>query len=169
MLTRSELPENPVVLTVVGQDGRRHTITTERVRGGRIRMACTCDASRAQGWCRHQVDLLCTRYDALANRNEDVEFHFEDIVMGTPLADTADEVDMALAEYEEALRALEGTGGVPPDGALLRTVAERASDLAAAATQLDGALARFRKRLASGASEPVQRDGRFDFGRHTLR
>ena len=38
MLTRSELPENPVVLVLQDTDGRQNVVTTERVRGGKIRM-----------------------------------------------------------------------------------------------------------------------------------
>lgn len=151
MLTRSELPENPVALAVRDSDGRKHTITTERVRGGKVRMSCTCDAGRAQGWCRHRIELLCMRYEAVVSRNEDAEFHFEDIVMGTPLADAADEVDVALADYEAALRALDEKRPAGLDGGKLRIVAELAADLAEAATQLDTAIARFRKRLESGA------------------
>jgi hypothetical protein len=161
MLTRSELPENPVVLAVRDDDGRKHTVTTERVRGGKVRMTCTCDASRSQGWCRHQIELLCTRYDAVANRSEDIEFHFEDIVMGTPLADAADEVDVALADYEAALRSLEQTRPAGLEGAKLRVVADLAADLAEAAGQLDAAIARFKKRLASSVALSVENGVRF--------
>jgi hypothetical protein len=168
MLTRSELPENPVVLAVQDADGRKHTITTERVRGGKIRMTCTCDAARTHGWCRHQIDLLCMRYEAVPNRSEDAEFHFEDIVMGTPLADTADEVDVALADYDTALRSLEAPRPAGFDGGHLRAVAELASDLAEAARQLDHAVGRFRKQLESGSAHGAERV-RIDPAMPTLR
>jgi uncharacterized Zn finger protein len=149
MLTRSELPENPVVLNVAGAAGERHRVTTERLRGGKIRMICTCDASAAEGWCRHQVELLCMRYDSVIERDETAEFHFEDIVMGTPLADTADEVELALDEFDQALTALMKR---PPgtDPADLRTMAGLADAVAEASRQLDRALERLRKRLAGG-------------------
>jgi hypothetical protein len=150
MLTRSELPENPVVLAVRDADGCHHTVTAERVRGGKIRMTCTCDMSRASGWCGHEVQLLCTRYDAVIDASEDMEFRFEDVVMGTPLADIADEVDVALADFQKALGDMDAKRPVGLDGDKLRRLAELASDLAEAALHLDGTLARFRKKLAAG-------------------
>lgn len=150
MLTRSELPENPVAIAVEDADGRRHRVTTERVRGGRIRMICTCDASRSDGWCRHQVQLLCLRYDCVVDRSEEAEFHFEDVVMGTPLADIADEVDVALGDYHIALAAIGQQRPLSLAGEALRRAAEMATDLAEAATHLDRALDRFKKKLAAG-------------------
>jgi hypothetical protein len=152
MLTRSELPENPVVLAVQDEDGRKCTVTTERVRGGRIRMLCTCDANRASGWCRHQVRLLCMRYDGVLEHSETDEFYFEDVVMGTALADLADEVDVALEEYEAALDRIDIRRPAGTESSALRAVAELAADLADAATHLDATLIRFRKRLATGAA-----------------
>jgi hypothetical protein len=148
MLTRSELPENPVALSVADAEGR-HVVTAERVRGGEVRIACTCRASTAEGWCRHQVQLLCLRYDAVIERDSEAEFHFEDVVMGTPLADLADEVDLALTDYGNALKELEAKrqSGFDPGG--LSRLAELATDLAQAASHLERALARFRKRLAA--------------------
>jgi hypothetical protein len=150
MLTRSELPENPVVLAVQDGDGRQHRIHTERVRGGKIRMTCSCDSNRAAGWCDHQVQLLCLRYDIVVERSEDMEFHFEDVVMGTPLADLADDVDVALGDYQKALDAIGLKRLAGLDSAKLHRVAEMASDLAEAANHLESALERFRKRLAAG-------------------
>ena len=149
MLTRSELPENPVALPVADAAGQ-HLVTAERVRGGHIRLHCTCAAHAADGWCRHQIELLCLRYDAVTERDSEAEFHFEDVVMGTPLADIADEVDLALADYDAALKAFEARRPAGLDGGRLRQVADLATDLAQAANHLDGALARFKKRLAAG-------------------
>jgi hypothetical protein len=148
VLTRSELPENPVTLAIASEDGEPILVTTERTRGGHIRMTCSCGAGAKEGWCRHQLELLCMRYDDVIERDEETEFHFEDIVMGTPLADTADEVDMALADYEQACAAFEAKRPVGVEPAKLKTVAELAASLAEAAQQLDRALDRFRKRLA---------------------
>ena len=155
MLTRSELPENPVSFAVEDPDGRRHRIVTERMRGGSVRMTCSCAASASQGWCRHKVELLCLRYDHLAERDEELEFRFEDIVAGTSIADVADEVDLALADYDKALASL--TKNVPTafESQTLRHVADLASDLADAARQLEVALGRFRKRLAAGSDPRV--------------
>jgi hypothetical protein len=152
MLTRSELPENPVVLAVRDHDGRQHRIQTERVRGGNVRMTCTCDANRSDGWCAHQVQLLCMRYDTVVERSEDAEYHFEDVVMGTALADLADDVDLAMGDYEKALDAmgLKRPAGLEP--VKLQRVAELASDLAEAASHLEGALGRFKKKLAAGSA-----------------
>ncbi|HEV2559262.1 MAG TPA: hypothetical protein VGU45_11595 [Microvirga sp.] len=150
MLTRSELPENPVVLAVRDPDGCLHTITTERVRGGKIRMICTCDANRASGWCEHAIQLLCTRYDSVVDPSDDLEFRFEDVVMGTPLADMADEVDVALADFHAALRDMDAKRPSGLDRDQLRRIAELATDLADTASHLDATLTRFKKKLAAG-------------------
>jgi hypothetical protein len=86
----------------------------------------------------------------VTERDSEAEFHFEDVVMGTPLADIADEVDLALADYDAALKAFEARRPAGLDAGRLRQVADLATDLAQAANHLDGALARFKKRLASG-------------------
>lgn len=149
MLTRSELPENPVALGILGEDGERLTVTAERLRSGKIRMDCSCQASAGEGWCRHQVELLCMRYDAVAERSEETELQFEDIVMGTPLADLADEVDAGLGDYFRALSDVRTKLPTGIDRSKLDLVGAVASDLAEAAKQLDSAIGRFRKRLAA--------------------
>jgi len=150
MLTRSELPQNPVVLAVQDGDGRQHRIHTERVRGGKIRMTCSCDSNRAAGWCDHQVQLLCMRYDIVVERSEDAEFHFEDVILGTALADLADDVDVALGDYRKALDAIGLKRPAGLDSAKLQRIAEMAADLSEAANHLESALGRFRKSLAVG-------------------
>jgi hypothetical protein len=152
MLSRSELPENPVALAVQDTDGRTFTVTTERVRGGRIRMTCSCSPSVAEGWCRHQVSLLCLRYDDVVDGGDSSEFHFEDIVMGTPLADAADEVDVAMEEYERALASMDASRPQGFDSHGLQALSDRAGDLADAAGQLAKAVDRLKKKLASGAA-----------------
>jgi hypothetical protein len=149
MLTRSELPENPVALSVTDENGQLQVITAERVRGGRVRIGCTCRASAEDGWCRHQVQLLCMRYDGVEQRDDEAEFHFEDIVMGTPLADLADEVDVALSDFAKSVEGLEAArrDSMAPDQ--LRRLAEIAREVAEAASHLEGTLARFRKKLAA--------------------
>jgi hypothetical protein len=148
MLSRSELPENPVALTVAAPDGV-FSVVTERIIGGRIRMACPCAEGAAQGWCGHRLRLLCLRYDDVVGQGPDDEFRFEDIVIGTPLADAADEVDLTLAEFAEARRALdERSAGRIADLPALATAAGRLSDLA---RELDRALERLKRRLAGGA------------------
>src|SRR5919202_65959 len=130
MLTRSELLDNPVVLALAdGKDGRC-TVRIERVRGSQIRMQCDCARNAQEGWCPHQVDLLCLRYDRVVDRDPEIEFQFEDIVMGTPLADVADELDMAFGDYQRAWQAFLAkrvVGTVAPGQ--LATVAELALDL----------------------------------------
>jgi hypothetical protein len=150
MLTRSELPENPVTLVLQDADGHQNIITTERVRGGKVRMTCTCEQGKSLGWCDHRVQLLCLRYDGVVEPGDDTEFHFEDVVIGTPLADSADEVEVALTDFRTALEALHLERALALNEVGLRSLADRARDLADATTHLDIALARFRKHLAAG-------------------
>jgi hypothetical protein len=147
MLSRSELPENPVALTVAAAEGVFNVIT-ERIVGGRIRMACSCAESGVEGWCGHRLRLLCMRYDDVVGQSADDEYRFEDIVIGTPLADAADEVDLALSEFAEARRALDERSAARL--ADLPALAAAASRFADVARELDRALDRLRRRLAGG-------------------
>jgi hypothetical protein len=152
MLTRSELPQNPVILAVRDPDGSHHDVVTERVRGGHVRMTCSCSDSRSAGWCRHQVRLLCMRYEAVVDRTEEVEFQFEDVVTGTSLADLADDLDVALSGYETALEEMSSKRPQGVDVAKIHRVRDLAAALVDAAAELDNALDRFRKKLAQGAA-----------------
>lgn len=149
VLTRSELEVNPVVLEIASSDGTRRTITTERTRGNRLAMSCTCDDCKRDGWCRDQVQLLCLRYDRVADGDPEIELRFEDLVVGTALADLADEVDLALADYETAAASMEKARPHDLTRAGLHRIADLASQMAEAARQLDTALTRFKRKLAS--------------------
>jgi hypothetical protein len=92
------------------------------------------------------------RYDSVVERSEELEFHFEDVVMGTPLADLADDLDVALIGYQSALDDMSAKCPAGLDGAKLHRVMDLASTLADAAAHLDTALNRFKKRLAAGTS-----------------
>jgi hypothetical protein len=70
--------------------------------------------------------------------------------MGTPLADLADDVDLAVADYRQALEAIGAKVPFGFDSVKLQRVAELASDLASAATHLESALGRFKRKLATG-------------------
>lgn len=154
MLTRSELPENPVHFAVRGEDGQTLTVSAERLRSGKIRLDCSCQGSAVQGWCRHQVDLLCLRYEGLTERREELELQFEDIVMETPLADLAGEVEAGIGDYVAAVGALRSSPLAALDHDALARVGGLAADLADTAQQLDAAIGRFRKKLAA-ARQPV--------------
>jgi hypothetical protein len=153
MLTRSELTRNRVAMTVEDGSGR-HAIVAERRRGGLVHMACSCAESAAEGWCRHQLDLLCLRYDAVVEKDDEAEFHFEDIVLGTPLADTADEVDLALSTYREALAAVAKRPVHDLSPETLGLVADHAADLAEAGRLLAAALGRLTRKLAAARALP---------------
>jgi hypothetical protein len=149
VLTRSELEVNPVVMEIVTSDGTRRSIKAERIRGNRLAISCTCEDCRREGWCREQIDLLCLRYERVVDAEPDSELRFEDLVVGTALADLADEVDLALSDYETATAALENARTRDLTRTSLQRTADLASQLAEAARQLDGAIARFKRKLAS--------------------
>jgi hypothetical protein len=154
MLTRSELTRTRVAM-VLEDSGGRHRVTTERVRGGQVRMTCTCTASVAEGWCAHQLELLCLRYGGVVEKDEDAEFHFEDIVLGTPLAETADEVDIAMVACREALAAIAGRTVGDFSAASLVHLSDHAADLGDASRTLASALGRLMRRLAAARSLPA--------------
>jgi hypothetical protein len=151
MLTKSELTRTCVAMTVEDATGR-HLVTTRRGRGGQVSMSCTCEAHGAEGWCLHQVDLLSLRYGAVVEQDNDAEFHFEDIILGTALAEAADEVDVALASHRDALAALarHQTADMSSDALLL--LADRAADVSDASRILATSLGRLRRKLVAARS-----------------
>lgn len=149
MLTRSELVVTEVVTEVASQAGGRSSVRTQRTRGNRLSVTCTCEGYRRDGWCRDQIELLCLRYDSVLDRDPDAELHFEDLVIGTALADLADEVDLAMSEYEAARNALARAPQDDLTAPALRRIADLASDLKEAAHRLDDALARFKRNSAT--------------------
>ncbi len=153
MLTRSELTRNRVAMTVEDGAGREEVVA-ERKRGGLVRMGCSCAGNAADGWCRHQLDLLCLRYDAVVAKDDDAEFHFEDIVLGTALADTADEVDVGLSAYREALAAIAARPARDLSPETLGLVADHAADLAEAGRALAAAIGRLTRKLAAARALP---------------
>lgn len=149
MLTQCELVESKVSLTLNASDGV-HRVSAERLRGGRMRLDCSCRESSRHGWCLHRVRLLCLHYNDIVGCSQDEALRFEELVTGTPLAETADEVDLALTDYETARKALASVPA-PFEGGGLRTISARAADLAEAARQLDRAVERLKRRLAGAA------------------
>lgn len=152
MLTRSELVVDQVTVEMVTVRGDRVSVQTRRTRGNRLSMTCTCEDHRRDGWCRDQIDLLCLRYDRIADRDQDVELQFEDLVIGTAAADLADEVDLALTDFEAASAALMKASLRDLSAPELRRTGDLAANLSETARQLDEAIARFKRRLSAPES-----------------
>ena len=154
MLTKSELTRTCVAVTVQDSSGR-HVVNTRRGRGGQVDMACTCTVNAEKGWCGHQLDLLCLRYDAVVEQDSNAEFHFEDIILGTALADTADEVDVAIAAYRDALAAIERYRSSDLSAEGLSVLADEAAELSAASRALATALGRLRRKLETARTSSL--------------
>ena len=61
MAKLADLTRNPVELVVTDSEGD-HFVCAERLARGSARLSCACSMSDLEGWCRHRVDLLCSRY-----------------------------------------------------------------------------------------------------------
>ncbi|GGK25075.1 hypothetical protein [Salinarimonas ramus] len=149
MLTRSDLPEEPVALTIRGAEGHEHKVTVGRRAAGGVSLTCSCAMFSRETWCRHTVDVLCMRLRALGITDPDAEFALETAVMGTKAEDVAHELDRALIAYSRALERLDASRSASLAADAIETMAGIARDLADAATTLADAALRFRRALAA--------------------
>ena len=146
MVPLSVLQRNPVALTVI--DGStRHDISAERGKGGKVWLTCQCAASQAEGWCKHRLDLLCFRYDAVRGADPQSRAAFEQIVSGTPLGEAGQSADRALKAFDECLRLFDERRPAQIVGRDLGKFTDLVSDLAACSSELEDALGTLRRLL----------------------
>ncbi|WP_372425355.1 hypothetical protein [Salinarimonas chemoclinalis] len=149
MLTRTDLPDDPVTLTVTGAEGHQHTLTVAREVGGGVQLACSCAMFSREAWCRHAVDVLCMRLRALGVADDALDFALESAVIGTRAEDVAHDLDRALIAYGRALQRFDASRSASLETDVLETMGALARDLADAAAALADAATRFRRALAA--------------------
>lgn len=145
MLTHSDLPEMPVVLTVTGAEGHEHTVAVTRRPGAEVGLSCSCAMFAQEAWCRHVVDVLCMRLRALGVAGGDLAFALESAVVDTKAEDAAHELDRSLIGYARALARFDESRSGSLASDTLETVSTSARDVAEAATTLADAATRFRR------------------------
>jgi hypothetical protein len=146
MAAIKDLALNPVALTVA--DGpERHTISAERGPAGKVWLSCDCSASASDGWCRHRIDLLCVRYDAVEIGDAPARHAFERIVYGTRLATAGQDADRALRTFDACLKRFDDGRPERIHGPRLALFTDLVSDLAACAAELEDALSAMKRLL----------------------
>jgi hypothetical protein len=146
MVAFSMLERNPAEVELVDGFGH-HSISAERSKNGKVWLTCQCRMSIAEGWCRHRVDLICQRYDALVDGTAKMRRALEQILGGTALASEGRNVDSALRAFNECLQAFDKRRPEQIIGRNLGKFADLASDLAACAGELDDAIENLRRLL----------------------
>lgn len=145
MLTQSDLPEEPVSLSVRGAEGHEHLVTVGRQLGGGVSLSCSCAMFAREAWCRHAVDVLCMRLRALGVADDGLEFTLESAVMGTKAEDLAHELDRALIAYERALKRFDESRSGSLAADVVETMGAIARDIADAAATVSDAVLRFKR------------------------
>jgi hypothetical protein len=141
-----ELKRNPVELTVT--DGELvHSISAERGKSGKVWLTCQCAQSRAEGWCRHRLDLLCQRYGPETGGSAESRSAFERIVSGTPLSDAGHRVDGAMKAFGDCLEVFDARRPRQIVGPSLGKFTDLVSDLAVCSGELEEALGNLRRLL----------------------
>jgi hypothetical protein len=147
MVPLRELEENPVALNIASA-GESTTVSVERGASGKVRLTCSCSDSVADGWCRHGIDLLVARYDAVGEASPKSLQAFTAIVAGTRLGDMGLAADRALGIFNSCVAAFDE--GRPADiaGGGLGEFTDLVSDLAASAAELEDRLSTLKRFLA---------------------
>ncbi|MEO8669064.1 MAG: hypothetical protein ABI399_11150 [Bauldia sp.] len=146
MAALTELERNPVALVVDDGDGK-HNISAERGKAGKVWLTCQCHQSVADGWCRHRLDLLCSRFDAAPEADATTRRAFLQIVTGTPLGEAGLNLDRSLKAFDACLTAFDEGRPTPVVGEDLGKFTDLVSDLAACASELEDALGTMRRLL----------------------
>jgi hypothetical protein len=146
MVALAALERNPVAFEVVDEAGH-HSVSAERGKHGKVWLTCQCPTSWSDGWCRHRVNLLCFRYDALIDGSARARRAFEQIVAGTSLHSAAEDADNALKAFDASIVAFDSRRPDRIVGRDLGRFAESASDLAAVTGELVDALDKLRRLL----------------------
>jgi len=146
MVSFGELKLNPVALTV-DDGGSTYSISAERGKSGKVWLTCQCAASQAEGWCKHRLDLLSFRYEAVRKADPETRRAFEQIVSGTPLREAGLDADRAMAAFDECLRLFDERRPAPVVGPNLGKFTDLVSDLAACSSELEDALGTLRRLL----------------------
>jgi len=145
MVPTNQLTEDTVTLTLATEGA---TVTAKRGAAGKVWLSCTCDAAAAEGWCHHEVALLCGETDGIATSDRAALKVFDQIVGGTRVQEAGRAVDRASTAFDEGLKTFDAKRPQVVSGREPGNFAEIITDLAACAGELEDASGSFRRLLA---------------------
>jgi uncharacterized Zn finger protein len=145
MVPTNQLAEDAVSLTI---DADGAVVTAKRGAAGKVWLSCTCAEAAAEGWCQHEVALLCGRTDGVAAADHAGLKVFEQIVGGTRVQEAGQALDTATVAFDEGLRAFDAKRPQMVSGRNLGNFADLITDLAACAGELEDASGSLRRLLA---------------------
>lgn len=146
MVQLTNLERNPLALTILDGEAE-YSVSAERGKAGKVWLTCQCAESQAEGWCRHRLELLCFRFDAVRRADPDMRRAFERLVLGTPLREAGLNADRALRAFSESLRLFDERRPARTVGANLGKFTDLVSDLAVCSSDLEDALGVLRRLL----------------------
>lgn len=144
MLRFHELQINPVSVTFRDETGARITVIAERLRKGRVNMTCQCRHHSEAGWCKHCLAVLCEQVNL---EDDQHSVAFENIVAGTRLKATAQNLKYALESFATAYRHAKRDLPVALDADQLNKFATEAQRASIASRELALAIKAFIKDL----------------------
>ena len=145
MVPTNQLTEDAVSLTLASEGA---TVTAKRGAAGKVWLSCTCAAATADGWCHHEVALLCGETDGVAASDPAALKVFEQIVGGTRVQEAGRAVDRASTAFDDGLKIFDAKRPQAVSGRNPSNFAEIITDLAACAGELEDASGSFRRLLA---------------------
>lgn len=145
MVPANQLKEDAVTL-MLAPEGT--AVTARRGAAGKVWLSCTCDAAAAEGWCHHEVALLCGETGGIAASDAPALKVFEQIVGGTRVQEAGRALEQAATAFDDGLRIFDAKRPQAVSGRNPGNFAEIITDLAACAGELEDAAGSFRRLLA---------------------
>ena len=122
-------------------------VTAKRGAGGKLWLTCSCPRADRDGWCNHELDLLCGRYEAVGAADRGLRETFTQIVGGTSVSDAGQALDRATRAFDDCLKVFDQGRPREANGRNLRKFTDLITDLAACAAELEEATGGFRRLL----------------------
>jgi hypothetical protein len=146
MVAVGKLASESVSLSV-GEGATSGRVTARRGGAGKVWLSCTCAPALANGWCAHEVDLLCGRFENLSPVDRGSRAAFVEIVGGTPVSDAGQALDRAAGAFDACLSVFDKRRPRDIAGLGLGKFADVIADLAACSAELEDATSAFRRLL----------------------
>ena len=135
-------------VTLSGSEGDQpFRVTAKRGAGGKLWLTCSCPRADRDGWCNHEIDLLCGRYDAVSTPDQSSRETFVEIVGGTSVSDAGQALDRATRAFDDCVKVFDQRRPRDTTGRNLSKFADLITDLAACAAELEEAAGGFRRLL----------------------
>ena len=144
MVAVGRLASESVSLSV-GEGATSNRVTARRGAAGKVWLTCTCAPADANGWCVHEVDLLCGRFANVGPADHASRAAFVEIVGGTQVSDAGQALDRAAGAFDACLLIFDKRRPRDIAGLNLGKFADLIADLAACSAELEDATSAFRR------------------------